>query len=566
MGKVVKNGRSKLQEEMAHLSWKASASPVVESERTGIEDSVLKRPCVVQIIEAAELEKKKLRVAGYCRVSTNLDSQESSIEGQRKHYRDYILSDPEWELVDIYWETGVSGTQSETRPELQRLLADCAAHRIDLVITKSISRFSRNTTDCLEMVRKMMALGVHIWFERENIHTGRMESELLLSILAAFAADESKSISSNLKWGIRKRFINGTYRSSKTPYGYRRVGKEYVVDPAESEVIRGIFRAVLEGSGCNRIANELNQKGVPTWSVVNGVGNTKWSTGTIRGIIRNAFYTGDSLYQKTFMDEHFKQQKNRGELDQYLDENAHPAIVDRETYRKANEIINLHAQEQGMEDVGNRRQNRYCWSGKVFCGTCGRGMLRSTQGDRPLYHCESECQNNAYLDGMENVFCNMLNKLAFAESNGIPILMAFSRKDREQEKKIMAELAIVERKREALQNRVIADGFTAELGRGKAELDIEEKEQRMKLKQVETGTAAQEVMAFRAVLAQRGIRPAFMEEDSEVFRQFVKRAVLMPETMEVHFNFGLMIKEPIRATVENQDQNKMPGASGEDVI
>ena len=596
---VVQSGRSRMQQEMAEPTWTASPATsdqtALETEdaqnsrnslnsqaaqkktddqnsQTARAKTLERKP--VQTIAVAQA-KKKLRVAGYCRVSTSLDSQEMSIESQRNHYRDYILSNPDWELAGIYWETGISGTKAETRPELQRLLADCAAHRVDLVITKSISRFSRNVTDCLEMVRSLMALNVTLWFEKENIRTDRMESELLLSILAAFAADESRSISENMKWGIRKRFEAGTYRAAKAPYGYRKENNEYVIDPAEAEVIRGIFHAVLSGTGCSRIAKDLNEQGVPTWSSANESGETKWSAGTVRGIIRNGFYTGDSLYQKTFMDHQYRQRKNRGELDQYLDEEAHPAIIDRETHRKANEIIRHHAREQGADKAGFARQNRYCFSGKVVCACCGKTMLRAMSRERPVYHCEADCHNNAYVDGMQNAFATMLNKLAFAEGSGIPILEAYvsngaggaetdgaetdgaemdgvdgadcmSRSDGpETEKQRLRQLLKVnERKQAALHDRAIAECFTAELRRKKAALDTEEHELLMALESLEAGN--QDITEFRKAIQHRGIQPAFTDADDAIFRNYVEKAVASPDDMEVHFTFGLVVKEPIR--------------------
>ena len=171
------------------------------------------------VIQATLVEKEKLKVAAYCRVSTMMDSQQSSIESQRKHYEDKIMENDEWELAGIYLEEGVSGTKAEARPQLQRLIADCKAGKVDLILTKSISRFARNTADCIEMVRTLTGICVDIHFEKEEIHTGTMESEFMLSILACFAEDESHSISGNVKWAVRKRFENGTFRQSIPPYG-----------------------------------------------------------------------------------------------------------------------------------------------------------------------------------------------------------------------------------------------------------------------------------------------------------------------------------------------------------
>ena len=167
--------------------------------------------------------KPKLRVAAYCRVSTDRDEQLVSLQAQKTHYETYIKANPEWQYAGIYYDEGVSGTKKENRTELLRMISDCESRKIDLIITKSISRFARNTTDCLEMVRKLVDLGVYIYFEKENINTQSMESELMLSILSGLAESESISISENNKWSIQRRFQNGTFKVAYPPYGYENI-------------------------------------------------------------------------------------------------------------------------------------------------------------------------------------------------------------------------------------------------------------------------------------------------------------------------------------------------------
>lgn len=292
--------------------------------------------------------RPKVRAAAYCRVSTDLDCQATSIVNQRDHYIAQILAHPGWELADIYMERGVSGTRAENRPELNRMLDDCRAGRIHVVMTKSISRFARNTTECIEMVRLI--------FEKEQIDTASMESEFLLTVLSAFAADESRSISVNMKWSIRRRFEEGTHRISKAPYGYVKTEEGFAIHPAESQVIRRVFDAILSGHGFEKIARELNRDGIPTWTEARRQGdgdrhgfdeNTRpakrWTAVTVRTIVRNPFYTGDCLFQKTYIDEEYRQHINCGQLDQYLAEDDYPAIIDRETFRKAQEAVRRRA-------------------------------------------------------------------------------------------------------------------------------------------------------------------------------------------------------------------------------
>lgn len=371
-------------------------------------------------------KRKQLSVAGYCRVSTKDESQETSIENQRIHYQHYIESNPDWKLAGIYWETGVSGTSAEARPELQRLLADCRAGRVDMVVTKSISRFSRNTTDCLALVRELSALGVTLFFEKENLRTDEMGSEFFLSILAALSQEESRSISGNMKWAIRKRFRDGTYKGGKAPYGYRKTAdSRYMIEPEEAAVVRRIFSALCGGMSSAAVAKRLNDSGIPTWSATHGQGDAAWSGNRIRQIAKNRFYVGDAIYQKTYTDDCYHQHPNHGELDIYLSENAHPAIVDRDTFAEVNAAIERNAEKYGRAKAGNRRANRYCSSGKFFCGVCGGKMYRSG-GHQRDYICQAHARGGQCPmpqvpeKDILNAFVTLLNKLVFALRRGLP--------------------------------------------------------------------------------------------------------------------------------------------------
>jgi site-specific DNA recombinase len=224
-------------------------------------------------------EQAKLRVAAYCRVSTDSDEQLESLDTQIKHYESYINANPEWEFAGLYYDEGITGTKKEKRPELLRMITDCENRKIDLIVTKSISRFARNTTDCLELVRKLLDLGVFIYFEKENINTGSMESELMLSILSGLAENESFSIAENSKWAIKRRFQNGTYKISYPPYGYDNVDGEMVVNKFQAKIVRLIFSEILAGKGTNKIADDLNRRKIPTKK------GGRWTSTTIRGMV-----------------------------------------------------------------------------------------------------------------------------------------------------------------------------------------------------------------------------------------------------------------------------------------
>lgn len=201
----------------------------------------MKKVTKIDKIQPSKAAKKKLRVASYCRVSTDSDAQLERLEMQKKHYENYITPRKDWEFAGLYFDKGITGTKAEKRPQLMRLLADCKARKIDFVITKLISRFSRNTTDCLEIVRTLLRLDIPVYFEKENINTGSMESELFLSILSSTAEGESTSISENNKWSVRKRFENGTYKLGYVPYGYNRENGEIKVNREQAEIVKRIF-------------------------------------------------------------------------------------------------------------------------------------------------------------------------------------------------------------------------------------------------------------------------------------------------------------------------------------
>ena len=268
---------------------------------------------ITKIIDTRMLSsKKKIRVAAYCRVSTASDEQLISLDVQKAHYESYIKSNDEWEYSGLYFDEGVTGTKKEVRSGLLSLIEDCEKGMIDLVITKSISRFCRNTTDCLEIVRKLLNLNVCINFEKENLNTGSMESELMLSILSSLAENESVSISENEKWSIKKRFQNGTYIIAYPPYGYANLSGEMVIVPEQAEVVKQIFTNTLEGKSTHTIAKELNELGVKSKK------GSKWAAGSINAIVRNEKYTGDVIFQKTYTDSSFNRHTNYGEQDQYL--------------------------------------------------------------------------------------------------------------------------------------------------------------------------------------------------------------------------------------------------------
>lgn len=367
-------------------------------------------------IEAADTHtEKKLRVAAYARVSTSSDEQLISLDAQKNHYEVLIRSHKDWEFAGLYFDEGISGTKMAKRDGLLALLDDCEKGLIDYIIVKSISRFSRNTVDSIETVRRLCDMGIYIFFEKENIDTGKMEGELLLSILSSLAESESHSISENEIWSIQKRFRNGTFKISYPPYGYDYIDGDMVVNPEQSKVVKRIFDMVLSGSSTSQIAKALNAKGIPTRR------GGSWTSTTINGMIRNEKYTGDVLFQKSYSDERFTRHRNNGERDQYFVANHHEAIISHEDYDAANAILDRNGAEKGIYADSRKYRNRYCFSGKIICGNCGAVWKRRKISGYFGYACTTHLADKDAC-GMKSIredsimaaFTTMLNKLIFA--------------------------------------------------------------------------------------------------------------------------------------------------------
>lgn len=378
----------------------------------------MKKVTKIDKIQPSKVAKKKLRVAAYCRVSTDSDAQLESLETQKTHYEHYINSRDDWEFAGLYFDEGITGTKADKRPKLMRLIEDCKAKKVDFVITKSISRFSRNTTDCLDIVRTLLNLNIPVYFEKENINTGSMESELFLSILSSMAEGESTSISENNKWGIKKRFENGTYKLGYVLYGYRWENGEIIVDPEQAVIVKRIFSELLAGKGTDAIAKNLNTENVPTKK------GGRWTSSSIRGILANEKYTGDCIFQKTYTDSNFNRHRNDGQLDQYYVADHHEAIISHEDFDAAAALIEQRANEKGIKCGSNKYQQRYAFSGKIICNECGdtfrRRIHTSTYVKYPAWVCNTHLTDTSkcsmlYLrdDDIKLAFATMINKLIY---------------------------------------------------------------------------------------------------------------------------------------------------------
>ena len=313
---------------------------------------------------------KKLRVAAYVRVSEETKEAQHSLHAQIDFYQRKIHEKAEWELAGIYKDNGISGTDIKRREGFVRLISDCEAGKIDLILVKSVSRFARNTLDLLRIVRHLKQLGIAVRFEEQNIDSLTEEGELLLTLMASVAQAESESISENVKWAIRKAFQKGIGNTKRRTFGYHWVDGTQTVIAEETKVVERIFRDFLAGDSQTKIARKLTQEGVTS---VNG---NPISVSAVGDILRNVTYTGNTLLQKTFIQDPISKKKvmNTGELPQYFVQDTHEAIIDMAAFEQVQEKL-ARNKEMGRFPY-NHTGRKYPFTMKVICGCCGRHYTR----------------------------------------------------------------------------------------------------------------------------------------------------------------------------------------------
>ena len=343
--------------------------------------------------------KKKLRAAAYCRVSTDDEEQLTSYRNQIEHYTNKIKQNADWKLVGIFADEGITGVMAKKRDEFLKLINLCRDGKVDVIITKSISRFSRNVADTIKYVRELKALNVAVIFEKENIDTSKMTSEMILDMYGVFAQAESESISDNVRMG--KRF---GYKSGKVPMQYGQIlgycrGKdnEPEVVPEEAKIIELIYYKFLEGWSLPKLSKYLEENGYKT-----AKGSTAWSKATIRGILTNEKYKGDVLMQKSYVVDLFSKKvaKNNGELPMYLVKNHHKPIIPREVWDKVQVVIAKRNNIKSATDMNmmkkGRYSSKYALTGLVICGDCGSQYRRTTwtaNGKRIVWRCVNRLTN-----------------------------------------------------------------------------------------------------------------------------------------------------------------------------
>ena len=332
--------------------------------------------------------QRQLRVAAYCRVSTDDEEQLTSYEAQQTYYTDKIMTNPQWTMAGIFADEGISGTSASKRPEFLRMIRKCRQKKIDLVLVKSISRFARNTVDCLNYIRALRALGIAVIFEKENINTLETDSEMLITMMGAFAQAESESMSANIVWGKRQAMREGkTNVQFQHLYAYEwgEDGKPRII-PEQAEVVRRIYDSFLAGHSVRMIKTELERQGVPT-----AKGGMVWSESVIRGILKNEKYCGDVLMQKTYTQDCIskKQLRNIGQLPMYLVQDNHEGLISRDTFNAVKaEFARRNAGRAPSQKLAPT--DRSCYSAKyalterLVCGECGTLYRRCVWAKRGL--------------------------------------------------------------------------------------------------------------------------------------------------------------------------------------
>ena len=329
---------------------------------------------------------RQLRVAAYCRVSTDQEEQLTSYEAQMAYYTEKIMTNPEWTMAGIFADEGITGTSVKKRAEFLKMIRLCRKGKIDMILTKSISRFARNTVDCLNFVRELKELGIAIIFETENINTLTTDTEVFITMLAGFAQAQSESMSQSIRWGKRQSFKSGKVTFQyKRMYGYKRGEDDQPhIIPEQAEVVKRIFESYLAGMSVANIKKMLEAEGIPAAG-----GKPQWSEGALQYLLRNEKYCGDALLQKTFVENcmNKKTRKNNGELPKYLVQNHHVGIIDRHLFERVQAEIARRAGKRKVSDKTSKTQqskysSRYALTELLVCGDCGTAFRRVTWAKR----------------------------------------------------------------------------------------------------------------------------------------------------------------------------------------
>lgn len=395
---------------------------------------------IIKISPTISSNNRKLRVAGYARVSSDSNDQLNSFSAQVRYYTKTIEQNPNWEFTEVYADEGITGVSTEKRDDFNRMIEDCRKGRVDRIITKSTSRFARNTMDTIRIIRELKDIGVTVFFEKENIDTANVTSENLITLYALFAQEESINISKNCKKVNRIRMQKGIYVSANAPYGYRLVNNQLEIYEPEAKIVRRIFAEYLGGYSTIKIALGLMEAGIPRKD-----GNLKWRYNTIADIIRNERYAGDMLLQKKFSEDviPYRLRRNKGELPKYYVKDTHAPIVEKIQFVLANILLDERSK------LVNTKYGEYPLMYKIRCGECNTMYRRQITNGKTYWVCRAHSNDKNICNSQRipesaiyESFIQMYNKLK--QNYKIILLPMLSQLEKLQEAKNRGNIEISE--------------------------------------------------------------------------------------------------------------------------
>lgn len=529
---------------------------------------------------------ERIRVAAYCRVSTDSEEQLTSYNSQVMHYKAMVEAEPKWELVDVYADEGISGTQTEKRIEFQRMINDAVAGRIDLIITKSISRFARNTLDTLKYVRMLKECNVAIFFEKENINTLTMNGEMLLVILSSLAQQESESISANVKMGLKMKMKRGELvgYNGCLGYDYNPIDKTITINEEEAETVKYIFNRYVEGAGAFVIAKELTKMQSKTKK-----GNIKWNESAVRGIIKNEKYKGDLLLGKTFTVDPLTHRRleNMGEEEKYYITGNHEPLISEELFDEAHKILAIRSSKHNNKGRTEKYSKKYAFSSLIKCGFCGGTAVRRTwhsksDHEKAVWSCmtatkegKKYCPDSKGVPeyDIEQAFIDAFNMLCSKNRDVIDEFLnemevSLSKLDTAKElKRVQNEIQLMDKKVEKLVDMRINDSIDKETYEVKYS-ELSTKIQKLKSERLELQMSVDEknelknrMKAFREIYESN---EPLIEFDRLVFESVVEEIILGKvedngEKKPYHITF--IFKTGLKAEAERTKDGKRKNSS-----
>ena len=513
--------------------------------------SVIPARTQIRVAESGK-PRTKLRVAAYCRVSTDDEEQLTSYEAQVSHYSSYIQQNPEWEFAGIYADESISGTNTKKRTDFKRLIDDCMAGKVDYIITKSVSRFARNTLDTLNYTRQLKEKNIPVFFEKENIISTDSKGELMLTIMASIAQEESRSTSQNVKMGISFRFQKGEMQINHNRFmGYTKdENKRLVIVPEEAEIVKRIYREYLEGASLLEIGRGLEADGILT-----AANKPKWRPESVKKILQNEKYIGDALLQKTYTVDFLSKKRvvNNGIVPQYYVENSHEAIIPRDLYMQVQEEIVRRANLRTGKD-GSKRvySSRYALSSIVFCGECGdiyRRVHWNNRGKKSIvWRCVSrleekgsDCTSPTISESdLQNAVLKAINQLISERDEFMGILMNNIATVLGEE--FDKDTDSIEHQLKELQNDLIKQANSQE----DYDVVVDEIYRLREVKQetlehnAERHTKRQRVKEMEKFLKKQGCRLAAY--DDKLVRQLVEQVTVHEKQLKIRFKSGIEVE------------------------